>query len=280
MKPFGNKIDGNPGAAGIVNASDYNSVFKELDNAVAPFITPRAGENHQLAKSIDIAIKHQSYETAGGSANDIILVRAGYSAVKIETEVDRMQIPFKCTAANTGAMSAKIGDLIAKPVLFNGQPVVPGWLVVGAYYSLTYIESTGHYNIDSISGDLLYERKGYIRDTFYTKSYLDDKFRDVIRTAKFTQGKAGWLKLSNGFITQWDEVIVEGDSSSTPLLFPVTFPNAVINVQLTLNIPPPGRHNNDSLLGVSYVTKRGYSVYNGYGRGNKPSSIFVAAMGY
>ena len=73
---------------------------------------------------------------------------------------------------------------------------------------------------------------------------------------------------------------MDGDSSSTPLLFPVTFPNAVINVQLTLNIPPPGRHNNDSLLGVSYVTKSGYSIYNGYGRGNKPSSIFVAAMGY
>lgn len=280
MKPFGNKIDGNPGAAGIVNASDYNSVFKELDNAVAPFITPKAGENHQLAKSIDIAIKHQSYETSGGSANDIILVRAGYSAVKIETEVDRMQIPFKCSIANTGAMTAKIGELAQRPVLFGGKPVVSGWLVVGAYYSLTYIESGGHYNLDSIGGDLLYDRKGYIRDNFYTKSYLDDKFRDVIRTANFTQGKTGYLKLSNGFIMQWDEVVVAGDGSSSPLLFPVTFPNAVINVHLTFNIPPPSGDRNDALLGASYVTKTGYSIYNGYGRSGNPSSIFVSAMGY
>lgn len=279
MKLFGKKIDNNTGEDGIVHDTDYNSVFQELDNAVLPFMTLNKG-NHQLVESIDIAIKHQSYETQGGSANDIVLVRAGYAAIKIETELDRMQIPFKCTAANTGAMTAKIGDISAKPILFDGRPIVSGWLVVGAYYSLTYIESGGHYNIDSISGDLLYDRKGYVRDNYYPKSYLDAKFRDVIRTAKFTQGKAGWLKLSNGFITQWDEVVVQGDTSSAPLLFPVVFPNAVIHVGITLNIPPPGRHNNDSLLGVSFVTKTGYSIYNGYGRGNKPSSFFVVAMGY
>lgn len=48
-------------------------------------------------------------------------------------------------------------------------------------------------------------------------------------------GQTGWVKLPNGLILQWGKTPVIHDESSKDIVFPIAFPNKVLNIQLTEN---------------------------------------------
>lgn len=48
-------------------------------------------------------------------------------------------------------------------------------------------------------------------------------------------GQTGWVKLPNGLILQWGKTPVVHDENSTDIVFPIAFPNKVLNIQLTEN---------------------------------------------
>ena len=48
-------------------------------------------------------------------------------------------------------------------------------------------------------------------------------------------GQTGWVKLPNGLILQWGKTPVIHDENSTNIVFPIAFPNKVLNIQLTEN---------------------------------------------
>lgn len=48
-------------------------------------------------------------------------------------------------------------------------------------------------------------------------------------------GATGWVKLPNGLILQWGKTPVIHDESSKDIVFPIAFPNKVLNIQLTEN---------------------------------------------
>lgn len=48
-------------------------------------------------------------------------------------------------------------------------------------------------------------------------------------------GQSGWVKLPNGLILQWGKTPVIHDESSKDIVFPIAFPNKVLNIQLTEN---------------------------------------------
>ena len=45
----------------------------------------------------------------------------------------------------------------------------------------------------------------------------------------------GWVRLPNGLIIQWGKTPVIHDENSTDIVFPIAFPNKVLNIQLTEN---------------------------------------------
>lgn len=48
-------------------------------------------------------------------------------------------------------------------------------------------------------------------------------------------GQTGWVKLPNGLILQWGKTPVIHDENSTDIVFPIAFPNKILNIQLTEN---------------------------------------------
>lgn len=48
-------------------------------------------------------------------------------------------------------------------------------------------------------------------------------------------GQSGWVKLPNGFIIQWGKTPTVFDEQSAEVVFPVAFPNKLLNIQLTEN---------------------------------------------
>jgi len=48
-------------------------------------------------------------------------------------------------------------------------------------------------------------------------------------------GATGWVKLPNGLILQWGKTPVIHDENSKDIVFPIAFPNKVLNIQLTEN---------------------------------------------
>ena len=48
-------------------------------------------------------------------------------------------------------------------------------------------------------------------------------------------GATGWVKLPNGLILQWGKTPVIHDENSKDIIFPIAFPNKVLNIQLTEN---------------------------------------------
>lgn len=278
MRDFGLKKDNTDPPSGVVVADDYNSVFQELDNAVKPFISLKDGIYDQLVKSVDIAVKHPTYEYVTNDGNDIVLKRAGLNAFDKETLTDGMYIIFLCKVRNNRpSMTAKIGNLPAKPVKVKNVDPVGGYMITGAYFSLTYIASRGVFELDSVSGDNLYYRKSYIDGSFYNRPHIDGLFNGVLRDSGFNRNTAGHQVFSNGLIIQWNRFNRIEKTLKDTLFYPA-FPNAVLSLQLSYNLGH--EPTNDTLPArlLSFnVTKSNYSIFSGF---RDPQEVFMMAVGY
>lgn len=47
--------------------------------------------------------------------------------------------------------------------------------------------------------------------------------------------QSGWARLPSGLIIQWGKTPVIHDENTTNIVFPIAFPNKVLNIQLTEN---------------------------------------------
>ncbi|NYT46347.1 MAG: tail fiber protein [Candidatus Methanofishera endochildressiae] len=158
MKNFINKVDNDPTAAGVVDATDYNSCFSEIKGAVSPFLTLDAAVTNQLVKSIDIASKAMFYWDTG-TVNNVTLNRPGTTA-QIETLVDGMVVFFSPSNTNTGPVMLRFPNIPAKPIYFKGTPLSPGTMIKNSKYIATYrAEGTPHWDADILTtGGLHYSK--------------------------------------------------------------------------------------------------------------------------
>lgn len=296
MKEFVIKENNVPGETGQVDASDYNSAFQELDNVVKPFLSFKGEVENQLIKSIDMMDKHPSYINTSGQGNALTLVRAGIPALTdIEIMRDGMQFTFQCKELNTGPVTATIltgnpekPNLLVLPVKTRSPggtytDLVSNWLIPGAYYTLTYIQSAGLFAVDSASGDSLYHRKSYIDGTFYNRTQIDSRLSNVVREEAFVKGERGYIRYSNGLIMQWDtQRNLPYDGLSELITYPISFPTASVCTQLTYTKTSADtpRDSTDALLVLYNPTKSNYRIWNGVGNSGKINIVKVLAIGY
>lgn len=80
----------------------------------------------------------------------------------------------------------------------------------------------------------------------------------TLNLADFANSKTenGYQKLPNGLIIQWGDKI-----NHEPVVFPIAFPNKVLNVSLTLKV---NSRDSDSMesFGVNSVSNTGFSIFN------------------
>lgn len=149
MKNWGTKTDNTAGDGGEVDGEEYNSLFDELKNTVTAFGTALAvGDNNQLRKAIDIAVKASNYED-GGTANTITLTRPA-TGDTTETLFDGMVVYFSPKFANTGATTLKITTLSAKPLKYLGLDLTVNRLVVGTTYRVVYDLGNEWFNLEIV----------------------------------------------------------------------------------------------------------------------------------
>jgi hypothetical protein len=145
MLDFISKIDGDQTDAGIVRASEYNSIFNENKNVITPFIALNGEENNQLLKSIDIMTKSNYYKDTG-TVNNILLSRSS-TITESETFFDDMILTFTPKVENTGATTIKIKTLATKSVFLNGIALVAGDLKTDEIYTIKYSVSLSRFDI-------------------------------------------------------------------------------------------------------------------------------------
>lgn len=105
-----------------------------------------------------------------------------------------------------------------------------------------------------------------------TKSYVSSYV-----SSAFSQSFAdsGWTKLPNGFIMQWSYLTV-APSSATAFNFPIAFPNAGLNIQITSADITVNASNYRWAAAINSRTQ--FTIYNGWNVGVIP--YFVFAIGY
>lgn len=82
-----------------------------------------------------------------------------------------------------------------------------------------------------------FEHNGDFNSAGDVRSSSGKSLNNSVQTSDYRAqwGQSGWVKLPNGFIIQWGKTPVIHDESSKDIVFPIAFPNKVLNIQLTEN---------------------------------------------
>lgn len=82
-----------------------------------------------------------------------------------------------------------------------------------------------------------FEHNGDFNSAGDVRSSSGKSLNNSVQTSDYRSqwGQTGWVKLPNGLILQWGKTPVIHDENSTDIVFPITFPNKVLNIQLTEN---------------------------------------------
>ena len=82
-----------------------------------------------------------------------------------------------------------------------------------------------------------FEHNGDFNSAGDVRSSSGKSLNNSVQTSdyRFQWGQTGWVKLPNGLILQWGKTPVVHDENSTDIVFPIAFPNRVLNIQLTEN---------------------------------------------
>ena len=146
MKNFGTKIDNDATSAGEVVADEYNSIFRELENAAKVVGALNAADNYQLLKAIDMLSKANRY-TDTGVANAVKLTRLAAIGAP-EVLFDGMSVRFAAAVTNTGASTLKLNALAAKALKNNGNDLAAGFLVAGDMYEAVYDAANDWFEVE------------------------------------------------------------------------------------------------------------------------------------
>lgn len=82
-----------------------------------------------------------------------------------------------------------------------------------------------------------FEHNGDFNSAGDVRSSSGKSLNNSVQTSDYLSqwGQTGWVKLPNGLILQWGKTPVVHDENSTDIVFPIAFPNRVLNIQLTEN---------------------------------------------
>ena len=82
-----------------------------------------------------------------------------------------------------------------------------------------------------------FEHNGDFNSAGDVRSSSGKSLNNSVQTSDYRSqwGQTGWVKLPNGLILQWGKTPVIHDENSTDIVFPIAFPNKVLNIQLTEN---------------------------------------------
>ena len=82
-----------------------------------------------------------------------------------------------------------------------------------------------------------FEQNGDFNSAGDVRSSSGKSLNNSVQTSDYRSqwGQTGWVKLPNGLILQWGKTPVIHDENSTDIVFPIAFPNKVLNIQLTEN---------------------------------------------
>ena len=82
-----------------------------------------------------------------------------------------------------------------------------------------------------------FEHNGDFNSAGDVRSSSGKSLNTTVQTSDYRSqwGQTGWVKLPNGLILQWGKTPVVHDENSTDIVFPIAFPNKVLNIQLTEN---------------------------------------------
>ena len=82
-----------------------------------------------------------------------------------------------------------------------------------------------------------FEHNGDFNSAGDVRSSSGKSLNNAVQTSDYRSqwGQTGWVKLPNGLILQWGKTPVVHDENSTDIVFPIAFPNKVLNIQLTEN---------------------------------------------
>lgn len=82
-----------------------------------------------------------------------------------------------------------------------------------------------------------FEHNGDFNSAGDVRSSSGKSLNNSVQTSDYRSqwGQTGWVKLPNGLILQWGKTPVVHDENSTDIVFPIAFPNKVLNIQLTEN---------------------------------------------
>jgi len=82
-----------------------------------------------------------------------------------------------------------------------------------------------------------FEHNGDFNSAGDVRSSSGKSLNTTVQTSDYRSqwGQTGWVKLPNGLILQWGKTPVIHDENSTDIVFPIAFPNKVLNIQLTEN---------------------------------------------
>jgi len=83
----------------------------------------------------------------------------------------------------------------------------------------------------------VFEHDGEFRSAGDVKTSSGKSLNTAVQLSDYRSqwGGTGWVKLPNGLILQWGKTPVIHDENSKDIVFPIAFPNKVLNIQLTEN---------------------------------------------
>jgi hypothetical protein len=141
---------------------------------------------------------HQWGATVGGTANAITITVNGVSSL-----VAGQTFKFVAAGANTGAVTLNVNSTGAKNVNKHGTSA----LVAGDIAALSTV----------------------------TVTYDGTNFQLAGVAQSASLATSGWAKFSNGLILQWGAA-TSSAAGAQSVAMPTTFPNAVVNIQITPGI--------------------------------------------
>lgn len=135
-----------------LTSAEFNQIPDELENVISKAgLTPTKSSLTQVSQSISQMVGDASFYATSGTANDIILsaISPRLAPAKL---TNGMMVRFQALYENTEATSVNVGNLGAKTITIDGEPIDGGKLKVGKIYILTYVSSSDSFELFESGG--------------------------------------------------------------------------------------------------------------------------------
>ena len=135
-----------------LTSAEFNQIPDELENVISKAgLTPTKSSLTQVSQSISQMVGDASFYATSGTANDIVLsaISPRLAPAKL---TNGMMVRFQALYENTEATSVNVGNLGAKTITIDGEPIDGGKLKVGKIYILTYVSSSDSFELFESGG--------------------------------------------------------------------------------------------------------------------------------